>query len=239
MDWYRRSLHVRRLVGMTLVTVAMSFAAWWLFNLLTPPQHNPFKPLDLTVKPGVVTGFKLDGLTHDKPACFALLDAAGVDYTRVDKPSDTPECGIANGLTLDKSLTPYSGTLTMSCRLAATLYMWERHVVLPAAEELLGQGVQRVETMGSYSCRRVNNAKTGRWSEHAHGEAVDISGFTLADGERVMIIEDFADAGPRGQFLRRVRDGACGLFSTTLSPDYNALHADHLHLDMGFIAMCS
>jgi hypothetical protein len=28
-----------------------------------------------------------------------------------------------------------------------------------------------------------------------------------------------------------VRDGACRLFATTLSPDYNAAHADHLHLD--------
>ena len=28
-----------------------------------------------------------------------------------------------------------------------------------------------------------------------------------------------------------VRDGACRLFSTVLSPGYNAAHADHLHLD--------
>ena len=31
--------------------------------------------------------------------------------------------------------------------------------------------------------------------------------------------------------LREVRDGACDLFATTLSPDYNAAHRDHLHLD--------
>lgn len=239
MDWYRRSIHVRRLVGMAAVTVALSLAGWWVFNLLTPPQHNPFKPLDLTLKPGIVTGFKLDGLKHDKPACFMLLDQAGVAYTRLDRPSDNPECGIEDGLTLDQSLTPYSDTLTMSCRLAATLYVWERHVVIPAAEELLGQGVKRIETMGSYACRRVNSASTGRWSEHAHGEAVDISGFTLDDGSRIMIEDDFAAADPRGEFLRRVRDRACGLFSTTLSPDYNALHHNHLHFDMGVFSICS
>jgi hypothetical protein len=239
MQWFHHSLHLRRLLGMALVTVGMSLAGWWVFNLLTPPQHNPFKPLDLTVRPGVVTGFKLDRLGEDKSACFALLDSADVSYTRLDKPSDTPECGIADGLTLDRSLTPYSATLTMSCRLAATLYMWERHVVIPAAEELLGQGVTRIETMGSYSCRRVNNAATGRWSEHARGEAVDIAGFTLDDGTRVLVKDDFAASDARGEFLRRVRDRSCGLFSTTLSPDYNALHADHLHLDMGFISMCS
>lgn len=239
MEWYRRSIHVRRLVGMAVVTVAVSLAGWWAFNLFIPPQHNPFKPLDLTLRPGIVTGFKLDSLMHDKPTCFHLLDQAGVGYTRLDKPDENPQCGIADGLTLDQSLTPYSATLTMSCRLAATLYMWERHVVIPAAEELLGQGVQRIETVGSYSCRRVNNDATGRWSEHSRGEAVDISGFTLEDGSRVMIENDFGSSDKRGEFLRRVRDRACGLFSTTLSPDYNALHHDHLHLDMGLSAICS
>jgi hypothetical protein len=239
MQWYHRSIHVRRLVGMAAVTVALSLAAWWVFNLLTPPQHNPFKPLDLTLKPGIATGFKLDSLNHDKPACFMLLDQAGVEYTRLDRPSENPECGIDDGLTLDQSLTPYSDTLTMSCRLAAALYVWERHVVIPAAEELLGQGVKRIETMGSYACRRVNSASTGRWSEHAHGEAVDIAGFTLEDGSRILVETDFASTGPRGEFLRRVRDKACGLFSTTLSPDYNALHHNHLHLDMGVFSICS
>jgi hypothetical protein len=239
MDWLHPNLHVRRLILMSIVSAAMLVAAWMLIDLLTPPQHNPFKPLDLRREPGIVTGFKLDGLTHDKPACFALLDQAGVKYTRFTKVSHQPECGIDNGLVLDQSLTPYSGTLTVSCRLAATLHVWERHVVIPAAREILGQDVARIETLGSYSCRRVNSASTGRWSEHARGEAVDIAGFTLADGTKVMVAEKFRDPGLHGQFLHRVRDRACGLFSATLSPDYNALHHDHLHFDMGFFGVCS
>ncbi len=239
MHWYHRSVHVRRLFYKAIITMAMLLLGWQIFNFFTPPQHNPFKPLDLTLKPGVVTGYKLDSLGADKPACFALLDEVGVTYTRLDKTSDNPECGIADGLTLDQSLTPYSGTVTTSCRLAAALHMWERHVVLPAAQELLGQGVKRIETMGAYQCRRVNNAKTGRWSEHAHGEAIDIGGFTLEDGTKVMVKGGFNSQTREGAFLRRVRDKACGLFSTTLSPDYNALHHDHLHLDMGAYPICS
>lgn len=239
MDWLHPNLHVRRLIGQAVVSVAMLAATAWVLSLVTPPQHNPFKPLDLTIRPGVVTGFKLDALGANKQGCFMLLDQAGVKYTRLDEASDNPACGVADGLTLDQSLTPYSATLTMSCRLAASLYVWERHVVIPAAKEILGQTVKRIETMGSYSCRRVNSAATGRWSEHAHGEAVDISGFTLADGSRVMIKDDFRSDSPESRFLHRVRDKACGLFSTTLSPDYNRLHADHLHFDMGFSAICS
>ena len=35
-----------------------------------------------------------------------------------------------------------------------------------------------------------------------------------------------------------VRDKACRSFGSVLSPDYNAAHADHLHLDMAPWMMC-
>ena len=45
------------------------------------------------------------------------------------------------------------------------------------------------------------------------------------------MLHDWDDEGARGAFLKQVRDGACALFATTLSPDYNPAHADHFHLD--------
>ena len=50
-------------------------------------------------------------------------------------------------------------------------------------------------------------------------------------GTRISVAGDWGDAGAKGRFLREVRDGACRLFSTVLSPDYNRAHRDHLHLD--------
>jgi len=47
----------------------------------------------------------------------------------------------------------------------------------------------------------------------------------------VSIQRDWPGNGAEGAFLRDARDGACKLFATVLSPDYNAAHADHLHLD--------
>lgn len=238
-EWIHPNRHIRRLIGMGVVTVLMAIWGWWLFNWLTPARHNPFKPLELTERPGLATGFKLDRLAQNPALCFQLLDQAGVKYTRVDRDGPQPQCGLHNALTLDQSLTPYSGTLSMSCGLAASLHMWERHVVIPAAERILGQKVDRIETLGSYSCRRVNSASEGRWSQHATGDAVDISGFRLEDGTRVMIKDAFGKDTSQGRFLREVRDKGCSLFSTTLSPDYNKLHADHLHFDMGFASICS
>ena len=178
-------------------------------------------------------------MAQDTKKCFAALDSVGIAYTRVARKGDRAECLLDDALTLDQSLTPYSATLSMSCPLAAAVYVWERHVVIPAAEKYFGQKVTRIETFGSYSCRRVNNEKTGRWSEHATGGAIDIAGFTLADGRTVMVEDDFNKISPEGRFLHEVRDRACDLFSATLSPDYNAAHHNHFHLDMGLYTICS
>jgi hypothetical protein len=74
-------------------------------------------------------------------------------------------------------------------------------------------------------------ASEGRWSEHATGNAIDIAGFVLEDGRRISVLGDWDGEDAEARFLRAVRDGACKSFATVLSPDYNAAHADHFHLD--------
>ncbi|MET0248315.1 MAG: extensin family protein, partial [Sphingobium sp.] len=81
------------------------------------------------------------------------------------------------------------------------------------------------------SCRRLYGRSEGDFSEHATANAIDIAAFTLADGRRISVVTDWTGEGKDAAFLRAVRDGACDLFSTVLSPDYNAAHRDHLHLD--------
>ena len=94
-----------------------------------------------------------------------------------------------------------------------------------------GSRVVAIDHAGSYSCRRLYGRSDGAYSEHATADAIDILGFRLADGTRVSVLNDWSGDSPKAQFLREVRDGSCRLFSTVLSPDYNAAHADHLHLD--------
>ncbi len=80
--------------------------------------------------------------------------------------------------------------------------------------------------------------RASRPASTATGDAVDIAAFHLADGRTVSVARDWASAGPQGAFLHRVRDGACRVFNGVLSPDYNAAHRDHLHLDMGQWTHC-
>ncbi len=108
----------------------------------------------------------------------------------------------------------------------------------PAARELLGASVRQIDHLGVYACRRIYNQPEGRPSAHARAEAIDIAGFRLSDGRRISVSRDWPEDSAEGRFLRRIRDDACRIFGATLSPDYNALHADHLHLEAGGGRMC-
>ncbi len=207
-----------------------------IFLRFAPPQDNPFMPLDLNNKPGLASRYKMTQLERHPAACFNALDATGVLYTQLEDSPPGDACGKYDALTLDRSLTPYSATLSMTCWQTASLYMWERHVARPAAVEIFGSSLTRIETYGSFSCRNI--AGTGRKSEHARANAVDISGFRLEDGRVINVETHWDNGGKEGEFLERVHKGACRIFSVTLGPDYNAAHADHFHFDMGDTRIC-
>ncbi|MBY9068395.1 extensin family protein [Hyphomonas sp. WL0036] len=201
-----------------------------------PARHNPFAPIDLTARPGIATTAQLSRLKGDREACFTALDTASVQYTPLEDTPHGKKCGLFDALTLDRTLTPYSATLQMTCAETAAVYMWERHVVRPAAVEIFGSPVARIETYGSFSCRNI--AGTRRLSQHAFGNAIDVSGFRLEDGRVIDVKAHWGKRGKEGRFLKRVHSGACELFSVTLGPEYNAAHADHFHMDMGPGGIC-
>jgi len=74
--------------------------------------------------------------------------------------------------------------------------------------------------MGTYACRSI--AGSGRLSEHATANAVDVAAFILADGRRISVLEGWNGDERHARFLRSVRVSACRRFNTVLSPDYNA-----------------
>jgi hypothetical protein len=108
--------------------------------------------------------------------------------------------------------------------------------VQPAALRHLGREVARIEHFGTYACRNIRGGHM--LSQHASANALDVAGFRLRNGPHVTVLKDFRRDDARGRFLRQSRDGACRWFRTVLSPDYNAAHADHLHLDQGFWGKC-
>lgn len=197
------------------------------------PQDLPWTQLDLQQPIGLFTGRKLAALTSDRSQCIALLKRAGITFAAL-KPGGSGQCAYDDAVRLgpeSEAIRFQPSAVAPSCPVLAALKLWEWQVVQPAAQRYFGQQVSMVEHFGSYSCRRIYGRDAGDFSEHATADAIDVSALVLSDGTRISIVGNWTDASKRAEFLREIRDGACRLFSTVLSPDYNTAHRDHLHLD--------
>lgn len=209
-----------------IVAAIVLFGRVWLED---HPQHNPGAPLDLRDPPGWATAAKLSGLRDDPANCRAVLERSGIQFIALPIAGNgacrRPDRTVLAGFPLSPSTPP------ITCPLAAGLQIWLTREVEPAAQRLLGSSIARIEHYGSFSCRRIYGGQSGRWSEHATGNAIDIAAFVLEDGRRIGVLNDWNDGGNKAAFLEATRDGACRIFGTVLSPDYNAAHRDHFHFD--------
>ncbi|WP_404481432.1 extensin family protein [Novosphingobium sp. BL-52-GroH] len=202
------------------------------------PEHDPWTPLALDDPAGWATSRKIAALRTERAVCRAFLGRSGIDATAL-APAGEGSCrrddrkALAAPAWLDIALRP--GGAQATCAIDAGLAWWLHNGVQPAAVATLGTRVVRVEHLGTANCRRIGGGDEGTWSEHATGNAIDIAAFVLADGRRISVRRDWRARGTSGveasAFLHMVRDSACAGFATVLSPDYNAAHADHLHLD--------
>jgi hypothetical protein len=223
------------LKAMTIAAVLLGLGFAIYAFIKNRPQDVPWAPLDLGETPGMFTAGKLATLRREPGRCTALLDRAGVRFDRLAPVGKAGACGYSDGVRLERGGARTIGfapaRVGTSCPVAAALAMFEWHVLQPAAQRHFGERVATIEHFGSYNCRRIYGRSSGDWSEHATANALDLSGLVLSDGTRVSVVRDWEGEGRKARFLRDVRDGACRLFTTVLSPEYNAAHRDHLHLD--------
>lgn len=230
---------LRRLIKTGIVLFVLLLAGLLLYMLARDrPQDLPWTALDLGERPGMFTGRKIAALREDFPECQRLMTRAGIRYQTLApvEVRDQPQCGYSDGLRLvsggSLSIDYLPKDLGTSCPVAAGLAVWEWNVVQPAARRHFGRQVAVIEHYGSYNCRRIVGRGEGVWSQHATANAIDIAAFRMDDATRITVKGDWNSRDPQVQaFLREVRDGACGLFATVLSPDYNEAHHDHFHFD--------
>jgi len=225
------SLLDRTALVLLLIGCVLMGARAWLHD---HPQHDPWAPLNLADPPGWATDRKLAALRGDTATCRAFLARNGIDSVAL-LPAGAGACRREDRAVL---AAPAAAGVTLvprgpqaACAIDAALAWWLLHGVQPAAKATLGSRVVRIEHYGTGNCRRIGGGKSGGWSEHATANAIDVAGFVLADGRRVSVKGDWSRPSDKAAFLRMARDSACRSFATVLSPDYNAAHADHLHLD--------
>ncbi|WP_370155826.1 extensin family protein [Ferrovibrio sp.] len=173
-------------------------------------------------------------------ACLNDLAAAGAQFELIAQAEPGKDgCTLENGVKLTRlAATALDRPVELSCPTALRLAEFERAELQPTALRLFGRPLAQLNHAGGFTCRRMVGGG-GRLSEHAHGRAIDIWGFVLADGTRLSVKEQFRAGGPEGGFLRSVSRAACGYFAVVLGPNANRDHQDHFHWDTGRWKQCS
>jgi hypothetical protein len=212
-------------------------AALVILALNAERMLDRFAPFDFDRPPGLATSLHLQLFRWRPERCTAALTRGGIDYRSVPGKEMENGCGYGGAVSLQQSGVRYGSHVLLQCPAMAALILWERQVLGPAAERY-GQKLTAVRHLGTYACRNRNHQREGRRSEHATANAIDVAGFTFADGSSISVGKDWNDDGAKGRFLHEVRDGACRAFNVVLSPDYNAAHRSHFHFDMGRWVIC-
>jgi hypothetical protein len=175
--------------------------------------------------------------------CEGRLRDAGITFAAAELPLRQQKRGYTCGaeqVVIYRSgpaKVRYNAAPLVTCGMALALAEFEQ-LLQEEALRHLGKRVVRIEQGGTYSCRKMSRFTT-MVSEHSYGNAIDLRSFTLEDGRRITIERHFAklDAEPRDPrtlFLRSAARRAFdeNVFSVVLTPFFDRLHYDHVHVDL-------
>ncbi|TCB94146.1 extensin family protein [Enterobacter wuhouensis] len=224
--------------GKKLLTVCVIVAAATVGYRWLPSYYNPFTPLTLDDPPGKITQYKLRRLTPE--ACGALLSQANQrKLIRTQPVADSAgACPLANVVRVrDFGPVSLSSSFLASCPLALSSALFVSQQARPLTKTLMGRELTRIDHLGSFACRNIYHRADARRSEHASAEALDISAFRLAGGERVTVLKGWTSAKTQ-PWLQALLAASCGYYGNGLGPDYNAAHANHFHLGMRGFGLC-
>jgi len=232
----RRSITLRVLLVLALaVGIGFLFRQGWV-----PARFNPLPVVSLDAPGGLLLDWQLAALRYEPGLCSQVLKSPQIQAAQI---SDNPlrdGCGWLTAVRVSEMGGAKVGAEPLTCQLAAAFAMWMAHDVQPLAQSVLGQRVTSVRQIGTYACRNIigNPLWKNRRSEHATANAIDIAGFTLADGRQISVARHWSGPGPESRFLKAVHQASCGYFRVSLGPDFNAAHRDHFHLDRGILWTC-
>jgi hypothetical protein len=150
---------------------------------------------------------------------------------RQEQRYEPPKLGPSRPMPVTQVKAAVSPPATLACPIVSALDKWVSESVQPAALRWFNQPVVEIKQISSYSCRQMVGAGP-HISEHAFGNALDIAGFILADGRKVMVKTGWNGRPEEAGFLHDVQGAACNVFTTVLAPGYNVYHYDHIHVDL-------
>lgn len=180
------------------------------------------------------------GVVSD-PACMEKLKGMGVQFDTLGTVQNGSyggtTCMIENAVALRGTAVPFGARLQMTCDMAIAMEQF--------GQKIRGMGVTGYYGIGSTrTCgpmRDKNGDKKGTITNHALGQAVDISG-VIVGGRKVSMGAFVKQPGSAdGALTAQLKAIACSTFRGVLSPSYSGYIGTyvHFHVEWGKAAnMC-
>ncbi len=174
-----------------------------------------------------------------RAACERMLNGLDIIW-RPDQPIGEPGgCGTPAPIAIaEVAQIRLDPPATVNCPLAEALHHWLSQSVQPTARKEVGASIVAIRNASSYACRRRNNATSGKLSEHALADALDIAAFDFSKKPQVTVAGGTGGflqkigLSRKGNFMQAVRKSACSYFNTVLGPGADRYHGDHFHVDL-------
>jgi hypothetical protein len=199
---------------------------------VAPPLPPP-RPDELPAPAPVPAPAPQPEKPEDSAACDALLASGAVVAERLAPITGDEGCGIALPVSLVAVILPNRQNIpiephpVLRCDLAAEAAHWIAEDLIPAIEQN-GRRVVRLIGAGGYQCRSRNAIPGAVLSEHARGNALDLGGVALADGNALALSDMSGDL----EAATAIRAAACARFATVLGPGSDGAHESHIHVDL-------
>lgn len=192
-------------------------------------------------KPGAV-----EGEDEEKPdpgadfaTCRKELMELGAKFKVPDLPAaDMARCTVRNPVQITaigsaSGEVDFPGEPILNCIFAKRFTSWVSDIAAPVVKAQTGETLAAISTGPGYECRGRNGDSSGKISEHAFGNAIDIASFKLKSKESMPVSNVALTQNVESRWLMALRISACGYFTTVLGPGSNAAHAEHYHFDLG------
>lgn len=174
-------------------------------------------------------------------ACLRELDSLGVIWSPWDYQTQY-DGGVActiddpirvaspiNGIEYRYYSQDTSSTMPMACELAKAL--------VKLGDILADYDIDTVLHIGTFNCRRIGGSN--RLSQHGLAMAIDIWGFEDTDGANYVLEQHWEHntsnpSSPKAQVIYEIgqRMHSEQVFNIVLTPNYNAAHDNHFHVDL-------
>ena len=207
---------------------------------LAPPDQHPTPPVEEPQHPAdeAFGTPQVPAPVDDGASCRVELLQLDVDFSVPDDVAGTGQCNILNPVQL-RSIQTSIGTIelpglpVLNCLFARRFTLWLSDIAAPVVAALGEAKLASISTGPGYQCRGKSGVSSGKTSEHAFGNAIDIAGITLANNKRIEIPDVADEQATDHRLLMALRTSACGYFTTVLGPGADAAHASHYHFDLG------